>query len=156
MRLTTTARTVALRWANLGVDSVRGHAIQEIQLALSAKKLGVKEANRLAAPEGRADRIGGGDLALFGQRLVVLLDLPEVVEIVHHQPVRLAQAIGRDIAKDGVGPGGAVRDPRQRRMPGLPLEVEARGGERGSSRGPPPRVLGHGKEVHGAEIHGGG
>jgi penicillin amidase len=46
-----TAKTVALRWANLGVDSVRGHAIQEIQLALSAKKLGVKEANRLAAPD---------------------------------------------------------------------------------------------------------
>lgn len=46
-----TARTVALRWAQLGVDSVRGHAIQEIQLALNAKRFGVKEANRLAAPD---------------------------------------------------------------------------------------------------------
>ncbi|HUR35160.1 MAG TPA: penicillin acylase family protein [Vicinamibacterales bacterium] len=46
-----TARTLTLRWAELAVDSVRGHAIAEIQLALSAKKLGVKEANRLAAPD---------------------------------------------------------------------------------------------------------
>jgi penicillin amidase len=46
-----TAKTVVLRWASLAVDSVRGQAIQEIQLALSAKKLGVKEANRLAAPD---------------------------------------------------------------------------------------------------------
>jgi penicillin amidase len=42
-----TAKTVVLRWASLAVDSVRGQAIQEIQLALSVKKLGVKEANRL-------------------------------------------------------------------------------------------------------------
>lgn len=46
-----TARTVVLRWASLAVDSVRGQAIQEIQLALSVKRLGVKEANRLAAPD---------------------------------------------------------------------------------------------------------
>ncbi len=46
-----TAKTVVLRWASLAVDSVRGQAINEIQLALSAKKLGVKEANRLAAPD---------------------------------------------------------------------------------------------------------
>ena len=46
-----TAKTVVLRWASLAVDSVRGQAIQEIQLALSVKKLGVKEANRLAAPD---------------------------------------------------------------------------------------------------------
>jgi penicillin amidase len=46
-----TAKTVVLRWAQLGVDSVRGHAISEIQLALNAKRLGVKEANRRAAPD---------------------------------------------------------------------------------------------------------
>ena len=46
-----TAKTVTLRWAELAVDSVRGHGINEIQLALNVKKLGVKEANRLAAPD---------------------------------------------------------------------------------------------------------
>jgi penicillin amidase len=46
-----TARTVTLRWAQLGIDSVRGHGIAEIQLALNAKKLGVAEANRRAAPD---------------------------------------------------------------------------------------------------------
>lgn len=46
-----TAKTVVLRWAELGLSSVRGQAIQEIQLALNAKKLGVKEANRQAAPD---------------------------------------------------------------------------------------------------------
>jgi penicillin amidase len=46
-----TAKTVALRWAELSLDSVRGHAIQELELALKAKKLGVKEANRQEAPD---------------------------------------------------------------------------------------------------------
>ena len=46
-----TARTVALRWAEIGLDSVRSNAIQEIQLALNVKRLGVKEANRQAAPD---------------------------------------------------------------------------------------------------------
>ncbi|MFN7984064.1 MAG: penicillin acylase family protein [Vicinamibacterales bacterium] len=46
-----TAKTLTLRWAQLGIDSVRGHGIAEIQLALNAKKLGVKEANRRAAPD---------------------------------------------------------------------------------------------------------
>ena len=46
-----TAKTLTLRWAQLGIDSTSGHGINEIQLALSAKKLGVKEANRRAAPD---------------------------------------------------------------------------------------------------------
>ncbi len=46
-----TAKTVALRWAELSVDSVRGQAIQELELALEVKKLGVAEANRRAAPD---------------------------------------------------------------------------------------------------------
>jgi penicillin G amidase len=46
-----TAKTVVLRWAELTVDSVRGQTIQEIQLALNVKRLGVKEANRRAAPD---------------------------------------------------------------------------------------------------------
>lgn len=46
-----TAKTLTLRWAQLGIDSVRGHGLAEIQLALNAKKLGVKEANRRAAPD---------------------------------------------------------------------------------------------------------
>lgn len=46
-----TAKTLTLRWAQLAIDSTSGHGINEIQLALSAKKLGVKEANRRAAPD---------------------------------------------------------------------------------------------------------
>ena len=46
-----TAKTLTLRWAQLAIDSTSGHGINEIQLALNAKKLGVKEANRRAAPD---------------------------------------------------------------------------------------------------------
>ncbi|MFN7916944.1 MAG: penicillin acylase family protein [Vicinamibacterales bacterium] len=46
-----TAKTVTLRWANLAIDSVRYHGVAEIQLALQAKKLGVKEANKRSAPD---------------------------------------------------------------------------------------------------------
>ncbi len=46
-----TARTVALRWAQLGLDSTSAHPISEIQLALDVKKLGAQEANRRAAPD---------------------------------------------------------------------------------------------------------
>ena len=35
-----TAKTVALRWAQLGIDSTSGNAIEEIQLALNVKKFG--------------------------------------------------------------------------------------------------------------------
>ncbi len=46
-----TARTVVLRWAAVGLSSVRGHAISEIQLAIRVGQLGAEEANRLAAPD---------------------------------------------------------------------------------------------------------
>ncbi len=46
-----TARTVVLRWAALAVPSVRGHAINEMQLALEVARLGAEEANRRAAPD---------------------------------------------------------------------------------------------------------
>lgn len=46
-----TARTVILRWAQIGLSSVRGHAISEIQLARDVARLGAEEANRRAAPD---------------------------------------------------------------------------------------------------------
>jgi len=46
-----TAETVVLRWAALAVPSVRGHAINEIQLALDVARYGVEEANRRFAPD---------------------------------------------------------------------------------------------------------
>ncbi len=46
-----TAETVVLRWAALAVPSVRGHAINEMQLALAVAADGVEEANRRAAPD---------------------------------------------------------------------------------------------------------
>jgi penicillin amidase len=46
-----TARTVVLRWAQIGLSSVRGHAINELQLARDVARLGAEEANRLAAPD---------------------------------------------------------------------------------------------------------
>jgi len=46
-----TAQTVVLRWAQAGLASVRGHALEEIQLALAVKRFGVQEANRRAAPD---------------------------------------------------------------------------------------------------------
>ena len=67
-----TARTVTLRWAQLGVDSVRGHGIAEIQLAMSAKRLGVAEANRRAAPDPWDDLVvpEGLDLNWFTDELL--------------------------------------------------------------------------------------
>src|SRR3984957_12440465 len=46
-----TAKTVALRWAQLGLDSTSGNVIEELQLALNVKRFGVEEANRRAAPD---------------------------------------------------------------------------------------------------------
>ena len=46
-----TAETVVLRWAALAVPSVRGHAINEIQLAMNVARYGAEEANRRAAPD---------------------------------------------------------------------------------------------------------
>ena len=46
-----TAETAVLRWAALGVPSVRGHAIHEMQLALNVARYGAEEANRRFAPD---------------------------------------------------------------------------------------------------------
>ena len=46
-----TAETAVLRWAALGVPSVRGHALHEMQLALNVARYGAEEANRRAAPD---------------------------------------------------------------------------------------------------------
>ena len=46
-----TAKTAVLRWAALAVPSVRGHAINEIQLAMDVARHGVEEANRRFAPD---------------------------------------------------------------------------------------------------------
>ena len=45
------AETIVLRWAALAVPSVRGHAINEIQLALDVARYGVEEANQRATPD---------------------------------------------------------------------------------------------------------
>lgn len=46
-----TAKTIVLRWAALAVPSVRGDAIEEIELALDVARYGVEEANRRFAPD---------------------------------------------------------------------------------------------------------
>ena len=46
-----TARTVTLRWAELGLDSAGGTPLEEIRLARDVAKMGVKEANKRAAPD---------------------------------------------------------------------------------------------------------
>ncbi len=46
-----TAETSVLRWASLGVPSVRGHALHEMQLALDVARYGAEEANRRFAPD---------------------------------------------------------------------------------------------------------
>ena len=46
-----TAETAVLRWASLGVPSVRGHALHEMQLALNVARYGAEEANRRFAPD---------------------------------------------------------------------------------------------------------
>jgi penicillin amidase len=45
------ARTVVLRWAQIGLSSVRGHGINELQLAMNVARFGAEEANRRATPD---------------------------------------------------------------------------------------------------------
>ena len=52
-----TAQTVVLRWAQIGLSSVRGHAISEIQLAMNVARNGAEEANRRASPDPYADLV---------------------------------------------------------------------------------------------------
>jgi len=64
-----TARTVVLRWSNAALSSVRGHAVNEIQLAMNVARLGVEEANRLASPDPWDDLVvpEGLDVHLIGE-----------------------------------------------------------------------------------------
>ena len=112
-----TAKTVVLRWAQVGLSSVRGHAISELSLAMNVGRFGAEEANRrappdpwddLQVPEGldvsiitqevlSAMRAGDGDP--FGGRLPDL----EVVERYRHLTpvVRTAQVSNPQIATEG-------------------------------------------------------
>ncbi len=67
-----TAQTVVLRWAQIGLTSTRGNAINEIQLAMQVLELGIEEANRRAAPDPWDDlQIPPGlDLNLFTPELL--------------------------------------------------------------------------------------
>ena len=113
-----TAKTVLLRWAAVGLSSVRGHAISEIQLAMNVDRYGAEEANRRAAPDPWDDleipegldvsiitqtvldamRAGDGDPFTQG-RLPAL----EVLERYRHitPAVRTAQVSNPQIATEG-------------------------------------------------------
>ena len=113
-----TAKTVLLRWAAVGLSSVRGHAISEIQLAMNVDRYGAEEANRRAAPDPWDDlkipegldvsiitqtvldamRAGDGDPFTQG-RLPAL----EVLERYRHitPAVRTAQVSSPQIATEG-------------------------------------------------------
>ncbi|MGD8728207.1 MAG: penicillin acylase family protein [Gemmatimonadota bacterium] len=67
-----TAETVVLRWAQLAVSSVRGHAISELQLARNVARYGVEEANRRAAPDPWDDLVvpDGLDVSIITDELI--------------------------------------------------------------------------------------
>lgn len=67
-----TAETAVLRWASLGVPSVRGHAIHEMQLALDVARYGVEEANRRFAPDPWDDLVvpDGLDVSLVTEEIL--------------------------------------------------------------------------------------
>jgi len=113
-----TAQTVVLRWAQVGLSSVRGHAISEILLARNASELGAEEANRRAAPDPWDDlvipaglnidiisqqvldamRAGDGD-PFSGNRLPAL---EVVAQYSHLTPaIRIAQVSNPQIATEG-------------------------------------------------------
>ncbi len=113
-----TARTVVLRWAQVGLSSVRGHAISEILLARNVSQFGAEEANRRMAPDPWDDlqipeglnvdiitqqvldamRAGDGD-PFSGNRLPAL----QIVEQYSHltPAVRTAQVSNPQIATEG-------------------------------------------------------
>ena len=67
-----TARTVTLRWAELGLDSASGTPLEEIRLARDVAKMGVKEANKRAAPDPWDDLVvpDGLDVSLIPDDLL--------------------------------------------------------------------------------------
>jgi penicillin amidase len=62
-----TARTVTLRWAEIGLDSAGGGPLEEVRLALEVAKLGAREANKRAAPDPWDDLVvpDGLDVSLI-------------------------------------------------------------------------------------------
>lgn len=67
-----TARTVTLRWAEIGLDSASGTPLEEIRLAREVAKLGVREANKKAAPDPWDDLVvpEGLDVSIIPDNLV--------------------------------------------------------------------------------------
>ncbi len=67
-----TAETAVLRWAALGVPSVRGHALHEMQLALNVARYGAEEANRRFAPDPWDDLVvpDGLDVSIITQDIL--------------------------------------------------------------------------------------
>ena len=67
-----TAETAVLRWASLGVPSVRGHALHEMQLALDVARHGVEEANRRFAPDPWDDLVvpDGLDVSIITEEIL--------------------------------------------------------------------------------------
>jgi penicillin G amidase len=113
-----TAQTVVLRWAALAVPSTRGHAINEIQLALNVARYGVEEANRRATPDPWDDlRVPKGlDVRLIPEQILEVMragdgdpfepgKLPplEIVEPFRHLvPALQASAVSpQEIATEG-------------------------------------------------------
>ena len=113
-----TAETIVLRWAALAVPSVRGHAINEIELALNVARYGAEEANRRAAPDPWDDLEvpDGLDVGIITQDLLDamragdddpfvagLLPALEVVEAYRHlmPAMQTAQVSPGEIATEG-------------------------------------------------------
>ncbi|HSH75430.1 MAG TPA: penicillin acylase family protein [Longimicrobiales bacterium] len=113
-----TAQTVVLRWAALAVPSVRGHAINEIQLAMNVARYGAEEANRRAAPDPWDELVvpEGLDVSIITQEMLDVMragdgdpfvpgQLPplEVVEPYRAlmPGVRTAQVSSQPIATEG-------------------------------------------------------
>ncbi len=113
-----TAQTVVLRWAQVGLSSVRGHAISEIQLAMNVARFGAEEANRRAAPDPWDDLEvpEGLDVSIITQEVLAAMRagdgdpfsanrLPEleVVEEYRHltPTVRTAQVSNPQITTEG-------------------------------------------------------
>ncbi len=67
-----TARTLTLRWAELGLDSAGGTPLEEIRLARDVAKMGVKEANKRAAPDPWDDLVvpDGLDVSIITDDLI--------------------------------------------------------------------------------------
>src|SRR5262245_11860633 len=67
-----TARTLTLRWAELGLDSAGGTPLEEIRLAREVARLGAAEANKRAAPDPWDDLVvpEGLDVSIMSDDLV--------------------------------------------------------------------------------------